>query len=101
MRHLLAGLLIGGAALSGCERAPYVKQPPKAYQTNTTAMVRFEDTQKVWNACDRGPSVVGCARGVAITMPNPCQWPDDETYAQLLCHEMAHVNGWPANHPEG
>lgn len=28
-----------------------------------------------------------------IYVPNPCRYPSD-IYAVLLCHEMAHLNGW-------
>ena len=41
------------------------------------------------NACDTGERMV---------MPNPCNFPDTDRYAHLLCHELGHANGWPPTH---
>jgi hypothetical protein len=46
--------------------------------------------------CDR--VFYACASGRRITMPNPCDYPAGDEYAALLCHELGHLNGWPATH---
>lgn len=34
-----------------------------------------------------------------IVMPSPCGAAYVDQTAKLLCHEGAHVHGWPADHP--
>ncbi len=33
-----------------------------------------------------------------VTLPNPCEGFEGEDFARLACHELAHINGWPADH---
>ena len=33
------------------------------------------------------------------TLPNPCTFKRGGEYADLMCHELGHVNGWPPKHP--
>jgi hypothetical protein len=33
------------------------------------------------------------------TLPNPCTFKGGGQYANLMCHELGHVNGWPPKHP--
>ena len=33
------------------------------------------------------------------TLPNPCSFKRGGEYADLMCHELGHVNGWSAKHP--
>lgn len=40
----------------------------------------------------------GCTRRGVIYVPNPCA-AKAEWFAGLLCHELAHANGWPDTHP--
>ena len=42
--------------------------------------------------------VVACRNSVKITVANPCLLKKRGWYANLLCHELGHANGWPANH---
>lgn len=39
--------------------------------------------------------VVGCYLPAlnTVILPNPCDFPD-EVYAQIKCHEVAHIRGW-------
>lgn len=48
-------------------------------------------------------AIQACRNSVMITVTNPCAEGDLGWYANLLCHEMGHANGWPANHarPKG
>ena len=36
--------------------------------------------------------------GDKLIMPDPCLH-TEESYARLLCHELGHSKGWPADHP--
>ena len=47
---------------------------------------------------DRGSGIIACADNELITISNPCSLDDGGWYARTLCHELAHANGWPANH---
>lgn len=47
------------------------------------------DCSAIYYACDEGKH---------ITVPNPCLYLN-ESFAETLCHELAHVNGWAAWHP--
>ena len=47
---------------------------------------------------DRGSGVIACADRDLVTISNPCDLKGGGWYARTLCHEMAHANGWPANH---
>lgn len=44
-------------------------------------------------------NTIACADigGHKIYMPNPCTYPevkDENSYAHLVCHEVAHTEGW-------
>jgi hypothetical protein len=46
-----------------------------------------------------GAYYFGCSNGGWIAIENPCQQQASDRYARELCHELGHLNGWPANHP--
>lgn len=48
---------------------------------------------------DVGDGFAGCGDRLRITISNPCDLEETGWYARTLCHEMAHVNGWPSDHP--
>lgn len=73
-------------------------KPPARFQGNTSAAVVFTDAAMIARACPSTPNPVACTRGRTIYMPNACAWSDP--YAVLLCHEIGHVNSWPADHPQ-
>lgn len=90
--------------LAACQPGRQASEPPARYQGAAFALAQFADTATVLRVCggsahEAGVMVEACVRNSVIIAPNPCQWPGSDTYAQLLCHEMGHVNGWPANHP--
>jgi hypothetical protein len=68
--------------------------------------IQFMEADEVNRVCAGGQAVCGrifyaCVRGDTLIMPNPCDEPgapEDKGYAGTLCHEVAHVNGWPATH---
>jgi hypothetical protein len=42
-----------------------------------------------------------CVGAGMITLGNPCRSSRPGWYERTLCHELAHVNGWPADHRSG
>lgn len=66
--------------------------------------ITFKDPVAVHLLCggelNKNYQIFACA-GVNrnwIIMPDPCRH-TEESYARLLCHELGHTKGWPANHP--
>jgi|GEM_PF-2869744 len=89
-------------ALSGCTSVRAVTQavqaPPERFKG--AAPVVYLETGAVVQRCE--PLNVACAikmpDGVVgpdwtIITPDPCAYPD-QSYARLLCHELAHAKGW-------
>ncbi|RIJ20475.1 hypothetical protein D1224_15260 [Henriciella barbarensis] len=99
--------------LAGCMTvAPLepVKNAPLEYRGDNTVAVEFVSPMLVGARCaQRGAHVfgvpqinsMGCGDGRMITMPNPCQTITSGWYARLLCHELAHANGWSRTHEGG
>lgn len=95
MRGRLLVLAASGLLLSACEPAPYVERPPPEFQDDV-ADVRIAFLSDVDHAC-RTPGapaaeIYGCEFYGKIFVPNPCS--AQGAYADLLCHELGHVNGW-------
>lgn len=40
-----------------------------------------------------------CLLSGYVAFANPCRSENPGWYERTLCHELAHVNGWPADHP--
>lgn len=85
-------------------------QPKGGYRAATAIRVEFVEADKIGLRCaERGAVAFGrptlnsisCSNAAMMTLPNPCSVVDGGWYADLLCHEMGHANGWPANHPGG
>lgn len=82
--------------------------PPIQYRGDATATVEFIDPEAVPALCSalgapplRLPRyALACTVGTTIIMPNPCAWPNRSDYRDMLCHELGHKNGWPADHPK-
>lgn len=76
---------------------------PKQYQYNRVVTV-IELTQKQINKrcgipVDKGQMIIACGdvNGHIVYVPNPClakEVNDVNTFAHLLCHEIAHTEGW-------
>ena len=84
--------------------------PGADYRKSKALRVEFLSPSKVGMRCaSRGATAygrptlngMGCSNTVMMTVMNPCDLKDAGWYADLLCHEMGHSNGWPANHPGG
>ena len=77
--------------------------PPPAWRGHASVTVHFGDYEWVQRECTarvgRG-APIACAEigGDEMWVPNPCLR-QQGVYDRLLCHELAHINGWPANHP--
>ena len=82
--------------------------PPIRFVRETAVPVFFIHPDRMMDACglDKAPPgvrLIACVRrtntGQAIMMlPHPCL-SADEQYALIVCHETAHVNLWPGDHP--
>jgi len=98
---VLACAVIAALFLHGCAtyaRLP-VQEPPQRYASVETPAVYLE-VGKVAEYC--APLNAACAKPIppevagpdwTIITPDPCAYPD-QSYARLLCHELAHAKGW-------
>lgn len=82
--------------------------PPPEFQGEAQGTVFFLSPSDVNNLCGKAVSapadiyVYACAvkRGEnagVMVLPDPCVYANsstDENYAQLVCHETAHLRGW-------
>lgn len=80
--------------------------PPKRFQKDVKVMVYFQNP----NIINRGGGYHNrpfCGSTVfaysdpdskTMNLPNPCDYPQTDAYARLICHELGHINGWPAYH---
>lgn len=85
--------------------------PPTKYAGDITVPVLF--ASNVSEACiaaglkDYGPAyeIQGCTLSTAdgkpikIIVSNPCRASPQGSYGRIVCHEIGHANGWPADHP--
>ena len=80
--------------------------PPERFRGNASASVIFRSPGEVDRRCAPkvrmcGARYLACSRGRYMVLPNPCD-PSfaGEAFARLACHELGHVNFWPATHGE-
>lgn len=70
---------------------PDIQRPPHRFQTTGTVLLRT--THVISDVCT-AEDALACSAGTVVVMPDPCFY-RGETYADLLCHEMAHaLKGW-------
>ena len=110
--RLAAGLLASCAAtwaaiaaLNACAPAPHVQRPPARYQGDRTVVaILTRDPARVCASLGataaEGRTIVACHHAGTLVLLNPCLLPAAEgDWSDDGCHELAHANGWPANHP--
>jgi hypothetical protein len=99
--------IIAALLLTACVTArvpPKVASPPAKYQQAAAAILKTMSPAEVTKACTEPGAIkpseaLMCAKGAFIFAPYPWLYPDDP-YAVALWHELAHVLGWPADHPD-
>ena len=101
----IAGLLL---ASSTHPRMSYAGPPPTRYYQGETAQITVY-LNDVTDICGK-PENSNVTRFACVRMskegqpimvlPNPCMYAAQEFYAMLACHEKAHVQGWPGDHPQ-
>lgn len=77
---------------------------PVQYQGGAAVLVHMVDDQKTLDTMCGGPPPKGQRLGcetadnkAEVVVMNPCRYPeaiDVHSFAHLMCHEKAHVNGW-------
>jgi len=110
---LIAVMVAIALIISGCTTIQAVEpviNPPGVYQVDTAVRVEFVNPALVGVRCaQRGAKFIGlpainagaCSDGNLMTVPNPCLTLTGGWYARVMCHEMAHANGWAPNHSGG
>lgn len=75
--------------------------PPSRYQDNVVTAIEFGTVvMRCGHLAGPGQRVLSCASTKptkVMVVPHPCQ--SSGEYAKIVCHELGHVNGWPADHP--
>ena len=74
--------------------------PDQEFQDDVSVRVHFIEPEKISLYC--GDDAQACYKvsvvaSKAIYIPNPCDYSRaglNEAYADTLCHEIGHVNGW-------
>jgi hypothetical protein len=102
---LLAALAAAAAALAPNSSLYSDATPPTRFQGGAMVELQLTDQAGVDKACHprfgeppAGMKTDACAFGTHIVAPKPCAYAATDQYAHLLCHELGHVNGWPATH---
>lgn len=71
--------------------------PPIAMQGDVRVRADFIWPEDVSGRC-HSKDALACMQDIpgepTIIMPNPCWFVWTDEYAAMLCHEIAHVNGW-------
>ena len=79
--------------------------PPARFRGDASVSLQFRDQPGINRECQplfgtppTGMKTDACEMDGRIIAPNPCDYPSSDAYAHLLCHELAHANGWPRTH---
>jgi len=87
--------------VAGCQASLTHVRPPAQYigrPASTTIIV--DDQEAVTKMCmglGLNANTVACASPKIMIVPDPCEYTG--VYAELMCHEVGHVLGWPKDHP--
>ena len=101
------GLVKASFSVSSKPAAAPVQPSTRELSAWDNVIVEFVDAGDVEMRCaERGAklaasdaAVLSCADRLMLTVVNPCTSKQQGWYTRTLCHELAHVNGWPADHP--
>lgn len=91
-----------GLSMAGCAAVialDPVQTPPPQFRGDVATRVEFVAPERVSIRCiERGATFLAnaCTGQGLVTAPNPCSFSDP--YARIMCHEMAHINGWANDH---
>ena len=77
--------------------------PPIKYDKDAIAVTAYvNDVEKICGTAPPPYKILACASAekAIMVLPNPCA-PEfrGEFYAKIVCHERAHINLWPGDHP--
>jgi hypothetical protein len=103
VNRLIAGLavLLSVSAVAGTINSGWPPEGPVRNDVTITKPVHFTHSIELY--CGKAPEgyhFSGCVRDGELTLPNPCDPAySHEKFAKLACHELAHLNGWPGDHP--
>lgn len=78
-------------------------QPPQSMQSDTIVGVEFTNDETILARCGKDAAACEWRDGKKrplIVAPNPCDF-TGESFALVMCHELGHANGWPADHRGG
>ena len=77
------------------------ERPPVRFTGDNATTVAFVNSSLIDRLCGMAPlgfKTLACTGERVMVLPNPCAYPDEDAYAHLACHELGHVNLWPADH---
>ena len=75
----------------------FAQRAPQAYRGPVQITVQFTSPENVEGLCGmmtngRLRNVEACANEQVMILPDPCGYPG--RYAEVVCHEIGHANGW-------
>jgi len=75
--------------------------PPERFRANRKVMIQFGGQADIERVCGKAPCnmiMLACQPPNLLMLPNPCKYGPSDEFAKLVCHELGHLNGWPATH---
>lgn len=84
----------------------FAGMPPERFWREDVAIVIFlNDVTELCGHAPEGLTMIACTRRiegqVVVVMPHPAPYGSaGDYYGGILAHELAHVAGWPGDHPE-
>ena len=111
---LIVSLFLGSSVVVAAPPSLWNQEiPPVRFQGPAMAVTVFLPPYRVREECQKriketppeGIEIKACRippdepGGISLlVLPDPCLLAPQEYYAKVLCHEIAHINGWPNTH---